>query len=195
MTFLLWFLFGYSLLERSIEIIVSRRNQRAMRSRGFVESESPLGMSGMILMHVGWFVSLIIEADFFSAATGTPLRITAATIFVATQGLRGWTLATLGKFWNVSVYTNRGVEGSFVANGPYRFIRHPNYLVVILELLTLPIAGGAPVTAVVFTAVNGLLLWRRIRLEEQGLFAVPGYREVMGHKPRFLPSVKRSVIA
>ncbi len=195
MIFLFRLLFAYCALERLIEVVVSRRNQVVMKARGFAESETPLGMSAMILMHVGWFVALIIEATFFSAAIWVPLRMGALTIFVAIQALRGWTLITLGKFWNVSVYTNGGVEGSFVDKGPYHFIRHPNYLVVMVELLSLPIAGGAPVTAVFFTAINGLLLRRRIDLEEKSLFAVPGYREVMGHKPRFLPSLRRSVNA
>ena len=187
MTSLFWILVGYCALERLLEIVVSKRNQAVMRSEGFTESETESGMSAMVAMHVAWFLALFVETALFASDISVVIRVSAAAMFIAAQGLRWWTLTTLGAFWNVSVLTNSKGGKGFVESGPYRFIRHPNYLVVILELVTLPIAGGAPVTALVFTGLNALLLSRRIGLEEHSLFAVPGYREAMGHKPRFFP--------
>jgi methyltransferase len=69
-------------------------------------------------------------------------------------------------------------------------VRHPNYLVVITEIATLPLVGGAYRTALTFSLLNALILQRRISQEEQQLFKVPGYRETMGNKPRFLPSIR-----
>ena len=191
MTALFWILCGYCLLERLIELVVSKRNQAAMRAAGFAERETDSGMNAMVAMHTAWFVAVLIEASFYSTQIPMIIRESAAAFFIATQALRWWTLTTLGRFWNVSVLTNSSVEKCFVESGPYRFIRHPNYLVVILELATLPIAGGAPWTALIFTGLNAMLLSRRIGLEEHSLFAIPGYQEAMGHKPRFFPWSRR----
>jgi methyltransferase len=187
MTNLFWTLFVYCLVERLVEIVVSRRNQGRMRAKGFVERETSLGMNSMIIMHTAWFVSLLIEAHVFPSGISSGIRLLAAGIFIAAQALRWWTLRTLGHFWNVSVLTNARDERAFVSSGPYRFIRHPNYLVVIVELASLPIVGGAPLTAIVFSVLNGLLLRRRIGLEERSLFAIPGYERMMSHKPRLSP--------
>jgi methyltransferase len=76
-----------------------------------------------------------------------------------------------------------------VTTGPYRFIRHPNYVAVILEFAALPMAGGAWLSALVLSALNGLVLWDRIRDEERLLAAVPGYEEALGGRARFLPGL------
>jgi methyltransferase len=184
---LFWMFFVYCVVERLVEMIVSGRNQERMREKGFVESETALGMNSMVIMHTAWFVSLLVEALVFPRALSSGIRLLAAGMFIVAQGLRWWTLRTLGHFWNVSVLTNAGDEGAFVASGPYGFIRHPNYLVVIVELASLPLVAGAPLTAIVFSVLNGLLLRRRIGLEERSLFAIPGYQQVMSHKPRLIP--------
>ncbi len=145
----------------------------------------------MVVMHAAWFVSLLGETFYFREEIGPGIRLLAAMLFIATQGLRWWTLRTLGGFWNVSVLTNAEQDRAFVSGGPYRFIRHPNYLVVIVELLSLPLVAGAPITAIVFSVANGLLLRRRISLEDQSLFSIPGYRQQMSGKPRLIPRLWR----
>ena len=115
------------------------------------------------------------------------LSLVAAIAFILAQALRVWTLRTLGKHWNISVMTSPEDTPSFVSTGPYRFIRHPNYLVVIVEIVSLPIIGGAWLSAIFFSALNGIVLHKRIATEEHALFAIPGYAAVMGAKPRFLP--------
>lgn len=191
MTTLFWGLFSYCVVERLVEMMVSRRNQREMRARGFMESETARGMNMMVIMHAAWFMSLLLEALVFPTTMFSGVRFLAAVIFIVAQGLRWWTLRTLGPFWNVSVLTNARDERAFVSRGPYRFIRHPNYLVVIVELVSLPLMTGAPLTAIVFSVANGLLLRRRIGLEERSLFAIPGYQQAMSHKPRLVPRFRR----
>jgi methyltransferase len=80
-------------------------------------------------------------------------------------------------------------ETPFVAAGPYQFIRHPNYLAVVIEFATLPLIGGALLTAIIFSILNFVVLYQRIRAEEQQLFAREGYAAVMGKRSRLLPGV------
>jgi methyltransferase len=77
--------------------------------------------------------------------------------------------------------TDASSPRAFVSNGPYRFIRHPNYLVVILEIFSLPLLGGAIFSSLIFSAINAGVLFFRIRLEERHLRDVPGYWSVMGN--------------
>lgn len=189
MNAIFWLLFGYCLAERLLELFVSRRNQKSMKERGFSEKESTSGMRAMIILHSSWYVGTLIERLFMPTVIPTTLWFGALVIFFAAQALRFWTLRTLGSFWNISVMTTDSDAPLFVCDGPYRYIRHPNYLVVILELATLPVIGNAPYTAVLFTILNALLLRRRITLEEAHLFSVSGYREEMASKARFIPGV------
>jgi methyltransferase len=108
-------------------------------------------------------------------------------VLAAAQGLRGWTLATLGSSWNV-----RGAvpEGLVVATtGPYRWIRHPNYLVIAVEFIALPLAFGMRTLAVAASLANAALLSVRIPEEEAALARAPGYLEHFGDKKRFVPRV------
>lgn len=182
-----WVLYGYCIVERVGELLVSRRNQERMRSSGFSEKESSTGMRVMIAMHTGWYVCMACEALLFPSAVPFVVGAAAALAFSFAQVLRFWALRTLGAFWNISVMTSDESQRAFVSDGPYRFIRHPNYLVVIVEIASLPLLGGAVWTALLFSFLNGVVLYRRIPLEESHLFRIPGYREAMGMKGRFLP--------
>jgi methyltransferase len=187
MTTLFWVLFWYCVVERLGELAVSRRNQTSMKANGFSEKESSTGVRWMIALHASWYVAMIVEVVSFHAQLPAALKYGAAGAFLAAQVLRFWALTTLGSFWNISVVTTDQVAPLFVSHGPYRFIRHPNYLVVIVEIATLPLVGGAVWTSSIFTLLNALVLARRIPLEESHLFRISGYRDVMGGKGRFIP--------
>jgi methyltransferase len=189
MNTLFWVLYSYCVLERLGELVVSRRNQAKMASDGFSEKETQAGVGVMVAMHATWYVAMMGEALWFPAQLSSALMLGAAFVFVASQCLRFWALLTLGSFWNISVVTTDQAAPRFVSNGPYRFIRHPNYLVVVTEIATLPLVGGAVWTSLIFSIVNALVLCRRIPLEEYHLFLIPGYRNVMGNKGRFIPRV------
>jgi methyltransferase len=187
MSTVFWVLFGYCVLERLGELVVSRRNQNAMKASGFSEKETSAGVRWMIALHTSWYVAMLIEVWSFPSVIPAVLHYGAAAAFVLAQVLRFWALRTLGSFWNISVVTTDEVGPRFVSHGPYRFIRHPNYVVVIIEIATLPLVGGAVWTSLIFTLLNGLVLARRIPLEESHLFRISGYRDVMGAKGRFIP--------
>lgn len=187
MTAIFWSLYLYCLLERIAELFISRRNQQRMRAQGFSEKESAAGMRFMVVVHVGWYVTMAGEALWYPYPLPSVVEQLALIAFLAAQLLRFWALRTLGTYWNISVVTTDRETPQFVSDGPYRYIRHPNYLVVITEILTLPLIGGSLVTALIFSTLNAIVLYRRIRLEEVFLLRIPGYGEVMGGKGRFLP--------
>jgi methyltransferase len=104
---------------------------------------------------------------------------------IAALGLRLSVIASLRESWNVRAMVPRDLR--VVDRGPYRFIRHPNYVALGLEFLGLPLIGGAYASAVGLSLANALLLRRRIREEDALLMAIPAYRERMADKPAFLP--------
>ena len=181
--------FLYCVLERLGELVVSRRNQKRMKESGFSERETTAGVRWMIALHTSWYVAMLVEVIWAPSSLPTPIYYGAAWLFLAAQMIRFWALRSLGTFWNNSVVTTDQNSPAFVSHGPYRFIRHPNYLVVITEIATLPLVGGAVWTACIWTVLNGLVLARRIPLEESHLFRISGYRDVMGGKGRFIPRV------
>lgn len=164
------------------ELVVSKRHSRKAGARG--EAPRPeLAFVFMVLLHTVpfWLAPLEVLALHRPFLPWLAALSTAALTLAA--ALRVWTLKTLGAAWNVRIVK----PGAVVTDGPYRFIRHPNYLVVIVELLFLPLFHTAWMTALALTLGNALVLWRRIPAEERVLFEVPGYREAMGAKRRFLP--------
>lgn len=178
--------------QRLWELRHSQENTRALLVRGFVRREDASHLQAMVLMHVLWFVSLCLEPLVFERSVSYLLALPSAALFLGAQILRLWTLKALGSHWNISIMSPASAESKtgeapYVCSGPYRFIRHPNYLAVIIELAALPLVGGAYITALTFSAANALLLSRRIRREEEYLFSRRGYCEAMREKGRFLP--------
>ena len=190
MNVIFWVLVAYTAVERTSELFYSRSNQRKMARQDFAKREPPSRMLAMISLHVTWLLCMCLEVLYRPTEMWVGIQVCALGLFIAAQGLRFWTLRSLGTFWNISIMTRDSVPGSFTSGGPYSFVRHPNYLVVITEIATLPLVGGAYRTALTFSLLNALILQRRISQEEQQLFKVPGYRETMGNKPRFLPSIR-----
>ena len=148
-------------IERLAELWYAQRNTRALLAEGGVEvggSHYPL----MVALHAAWLVAIVaaVPAD---ASISVPLLV----LFVVLQGFRAWVLLSLGRFWTTRVITVPGAP--LVRRGPYRFLRHPNYVVVAAEIAVLPLAFGAWVVAIVFSALNGALLAWRISVEDQAL--------------------------
>lgn len=143
------------------ELWLARRNTRALLAAGAVERGSghyPL----IVAVHAGWLAAIALLVP-RSAEVSWPL----IAVFVALQALRVWVLASLGRFWTTRIITLPGAP--LVRRGPYRFVRHPNYLLVAAEIAVLPLAFGAWEVALVFSVLNaGVLAWR-IRLENEAL--------------------------
>lgn len=152
--------------ERLVELRVSNRNAAWSLRNGGVEHGRG-HYPAMVALHTGFLVFCFAEAWLldrpFTPATGLPL-VGAAVLL---QGLRWWCIKTLGDRWNTRVIVVPGLPR--VDFGPYRYLRHPNYVVVVLEGLVLPLIHNSWVTAVLFTALNAWLLRTRIRVENAAL--------------------------
>jgi methyltransferase len=148
-------------LQRVGELWYASRNTRALKARGAIEhgrAHYPL----VVLLHASWLTAIVIGVHRAPAIRALPLMF-----FVLLQALRVWVLATLGPYWTTRVITVPGAP--LVNRGPYRFVRHPNYLVVVGEIALLPLAFGQVTNAILFSVVNGVLLAWRIRVEDAAL--------------------------
>lgn len=160
-------------LERLAELVLSTRHAAWSRQRGGVEygrGHYPV----MVALHTGLLVGCLVEVWLrrpeFVPALGWPMLI----VVLAAQGLRWWCIRTLGPQWNTRVIVVPGA--SLVTTGPYRWLRHPNYVAVVVEGMTLPLVHSAWVTALAFTVLNAALLTVRLRAETAALqtATVPG---------------------
>jgi methyltransferase len=181
-----WFLIFWILLiiQRLAEVKIAKKNEKTLRSKGAVEAGSS-HYKWMVTMHASFFLFLFTEVMFFNAISPTWWMIP-FVLFLIAQVIRVWAITSLGVFWNTKIILLPGAE--VVAKGPYRFIRHPNYLVVTLELLVIPLIFGAYVTALLFTILNILMLRVRIPAEEKALMELTDYENRHGEKQRFFPS-------
>jgi len=170
---------------RLIEMTVSRRHQRMLAARGrrpIAEAIFPW----MVLLHTGVIVAGPWEVWWFHRPWVPLLALPASLAWAAAQALRWWVIATLGQQWNVKVIASTPLKG-VVTNGPYRYIRHPNYVAVAVELLALPLIHTAWLTAVLGLIAHAIVLTERIDAEERSLNADERYRALMAGKPRFIP--------
>jgi methyltransferase len=155
------------LLQRMLELGLAKRNARYIRSVGGYEVGAE-HYKYIVGLHVLFFVSLAVEVrageQVLSGWWWLPF-----SLFLAAQFVRYWCIRTLGPHWNTRIFVLPGAP--LVARGPYRYLRHPNYWVVVVELATLPLTFSAYYTALVFSFCNLWLLWRvRIPLEEKALY-------------------------
>ena len=153
-------------LERLAEMVVSKRHAAWAFSRGGVESgrgHFPVMVALHTALLVGALVEVVAADRPFIPLLGWPMLV----LVGLAQGLRWWCIATLGPQWNTRVIVVPGA--ALVAGGPYRLLRHPNYVAVVAEGFALPLVHTAWVTAAAFTVLNLLLLSVRIRVEEQAL--------------------------
>ena len=166
------FILGLVTLQRAGELVLSHYHTRRLLARGAVEvagGHYPL----MVAVHAAWLIALWVFGH------DQPINMTALLFYLALQGLRFWVMHTLGPRWTTRIIVLP--QAPLVASGPYRFLSHPNYAVVIGEIAVLPLVLGLPGIAVIFTILNAGVLMIRIRAENRALAAS---RELM---PRTAP--------
>ena len=147
-------------LQRLFELWLSNRNTRRLLARGAEEhgrSHYPL----LIALHVAWIATL------WWLAPGRPVNVPLFVVYVLLQLGRAWAIATLGEHWTTRIIILPGA--ALIRTGPYRFVPHPNYLVVTLEIAVLPLVFGLLDVALAFSAANAIILWVRIRAENTAL--------------------------
>ncbi|HWP92812.1 MAG TPA: isoprenylcysteine carboxylmethyltransferase family protein [Thermodesulfobacteriota bacterium] len=164
MTAFLIFLF-LLILQRLFELVLARRNERILKSIGAIEFDKD-GYKVIVAMHVLFLISLVTEKVLFERELNE-LWFLFAILFLCAQVLRYWTISSLGVYWNTKVLV--APDHNIVSSGPYKYLRHPNYIAVIIEIATIPLIFSCYITAVVFSVINLLLLRRRIRIEEEAL--------------------------
>jgi methyltransferase len=155
-------------LERLAELIVSKRHAAWAFSRGGVEYGQAHYVA-MVALHTALLVGAVVEVWLLDRPFLPVLGWTMLALVVASQALRWWCIRTLGRQWNTRVIVVPGL--SLVTRGPYRVLRHPNYVAVVVEGLALPLVHAAWVTAALFTVLNAALLTVRIRVEDGALRA------------------------
>ncbi len=152
--------------ERTVELVVSRRNARRAFAAGGVET-GRRAYGVMVAVHALFPLACAGEVLFLDRPFPGAAGFAALAVAVGAQALRWWAVAALGERWSTRIVVVPGV--SPVTGGPYRFLRHPNYLAVVLELAAVPLIHGAWLTALVFSALNAALLAHRIPAEERAL--------------------------
>ena len=162
MTVSIWYiLVALIALQRLVELTIARINTRRLLGMGGIEHGAghyPL----MVALHIAWFVSLavFVPAD----VTLDPFLF---VVFLLLQAGQVWVISSLGRYWTTRVITVPGAR--LVARGPYRWLRHPNYLIVVAEIAVVPLIAGAWQIAAAFSIANAGLLWHRIRIENAAL--------------------------
>lgn len=166
------------LAERIFEMRLAAKNRRILFERGGQEFY-PESYRTIFWMHLLFMISLAIESyPWFIAFDKLTVACLAAVLLL--QLVRYWCVSSLKEYWNTRIILVPGDK--VVRRGPYRFIRHPNYMVVTLEFLILPLLARAPLTLVMFSIANLFILRQRITLEEQVL------REYTDYNQHFLPN-------
>ena len=165
-------MFWYSLLivgvgvERLAELVVSTRHLRWSRDRGGVEHGAG-HYPPMVALHTGLLAGALAEAWLAHRPFLPALGWSMLVLVVLAQALRWWCIATLGPRWNTRIVVIPGLP--LVAAGPYRWLRHPNYVAVVVEGAALPLVHTAWITALIFTGLNAVLLRVRISAENLAL--------------------------
>ena len=166
------------------ERVYALRNERRLLRCGAREI-APVVFRVMAPVYALVFVAALVEHLRFERRPPAGWVAAAVLLFLASKALKLWAVTQLGRNWTMKVVLPESL--TVVTSGPYRYIRHPNYIAVIGEIVALPLAGGAWITALCGGAGFILILAFRIRTEEKALMAHPEYRRAMGRKGRFLP--------
>jgi methyltransferase len=179
--------------QRLFELWLSRRNLRERDGRASAPSErraadSPANWTAMIAVHAALIALPMLEVMWLGARASDLQFAAAIATFAAAQALRYWSIASLGSNWNARAVVDP--RQPCVANGPYRWIRHPNYVAVLVEFSAVPLALGAWRSWIVLNVAHAPILVRRIRAEEKLLASIPGYAACMSSKGRFVPRWK-----
>jgi methyltransferase len=151
---------GLVTLQRLGELLLAERNTRRLLAKGAHEvarGHYPY----MVAVHAGWLAALWLLGP------GPPVHVIPLIVYAALQVVRVWVIATLGERWTTRIIVLPGEP--LVRHGPYRWLDHPNYLIVIAEIAVLPLVFGLPVVAGFFSVLNAIVLWVRLREENEAL--------------------------
>ncbi|MBV9557307.1 MAG: hypothetical protein JO254_09515 [Pseudolabrys sp.] len=153
-------LVAFLIVQRLAELVLAQRNTSRLIAQGGVEFGRPHYLL-MVALHASWLAALI------AAGHARPINPIWLAVFIALQAGRVWVIASLGPRWTTRIIVLPGAAP--IAAGPYRFVRHPNYIIVALEIAVVPLALGLPGLAVIFSLANAAMLYVRIKVENEAL--------------------------
>ena len=156
-----WVIIGFVAIQRLAELPLAERNTRSLMAKGAVEigrEHYPF----LVILHVAW-----LAAVFLALPSPPVIHVLPLAAYIVLQILRAWTLISLGPYWTTRIITVPGAP--LVTRGPYRFMRHPNYVIVVGEIALLPLVFGEWQVASIFSIINAIVLFFRIREEERAL--------------------------
>lgn len=160
-----WFFIGFIICQRLVELMIAKQNEQWMRERGGIE-QGANHYKWFIILHILFFVSIFTEIS-MNGFVDLQVNYFLLFLFACTQIGRVWCIYTLGRFWNTKIIVLPGV--SLIKKGPYKYVKHPNYIIVAVELLIIPMLLGAYITMIIFPILHILLLWIRIPSENKAL--------------------------
>jgi methyltransferase len=175
--------FTLVIIQRLVELWIANKNEKWMKAKGAIEvgrEHYPI----MVFMHSAFFVTLLVEVILLNRELSL-LWPALITIFFITQLMRIWALTSLGKYWNTKIIVLP--NATIVKKGPYKYLRHPNYVIVVVEILLVPLLFQAYWTAAIFSILNAWVLTIRIPLEEKALMTETDYHKQFEKVSRFSP--------
>ncbi|WP_226526707.1 isoprenylcysteine carboxyl methyltransferase family protein [Metabacillus niabensis] len=181
-----YMVFIFIIVQRVTELFIARKNEKWMRNRGGIEHGKD-HYPYIVSLHILFLVSFFIEVQVFRREL-TEIWFVMFPILFLTQLLRYWAVFSLGNYWNTKIMI---VPGDVViSRGPYKFVKHPNYIVVAIEILILPLLFHAYITAILFTILNVIMMTIRIPAEESALQTYTNYHEVFSIRSIFTSKKK-----
>lgn len=167
MHFLFYIVVSLVIIQRIVELVISNNNEKWLLSRG-AQQYGREHYKFIVLMHICFFISLVVEYRYFNRYKElNVLNWAFLVFFILLQFGRAWVIVTLGKFWNTKIF--RIKKRPLVKTGPYKYSKHPNYIIVVLEIISLPLIFDLYFTAAVFTVWNAIMLTIRIKEENKAL--------------------------
>jgi methyltransferase len=161
-----WILLIATICERFVELYISKRNAAWSFKQGGIEYGAD-HYKWMVIMHTLFLVAILLEYFWFGSDLAAGIRLGAVVLAVLCQVSRWWIIQTLGYQWNTRVIIVPGLTR--VLAGPYKFLKHPNYVVVALETAVLPLVFGSWRTSLVFSILNAWMMTVRLRVENSAL--------------------------
>ncbi|WP_409251124.1 isoprenylcysteine carboxyl methyltransferase family protein [Bacillus sp. SCS-153A] len=185
-----YLLFAVIAIQRIVELIIARRNEKWMKGKGAKEYGKN-HYKLMVTIHMLFFFSLLAE-KILAERPISEYWMGLFLVFLITQAGRVWVISSLGRYWNTKIIVLP--QADVIAKGPYKFIKHPNYFIVTVELIVIPLMFNAYWTLFIFAILNQFILSIRIPLEEKALAEATDYRTVHQGKKRFVPILKKREI-
>lgn len=172
---------------RLVELAISRRNIERLEERGAVEVGRSL-YPWMVALHAAFLLACITEVWLLDRPFNLLLGGGCLGLLLGAAALRLWVMATLGERWSTRVLVLP--QTPLITGGPFRWLRHPNYLAVAAEFIALPLVHTAWVTAGLFSAANAMVLYRRIQTEERALAEAGESPSILSDTPVLIPGAK-----